>query len=232
MTKPLLLSKSDQQLIAKLNALEPKITSLLEVGCGQGDKLIYLQNEGNISVAGIDVHEPYIKDLQAQGIQAKIDNVNKPLPYPDKSFDWVLLGKVLHHLPRPQQAIKEAARVAQQGIIVTEPWFDKTIVSQQLSAELSAFFLKLEQGLGYFHRLGLTAGEVIALLDIDITQLDIEYQVALEELDLEAYFAERMPYIKQLTPHHYLTWELAQLKAKLKDHFLTQPGQLIMFIRF
>jgi SAM-dependent methyltransferase len=42
------------------------------------------------------------------------------LPFPDNSFDVVLLLTVLHHIPRPDDTLAEARRVAQRIIIIED----------------------------------------------------------------------------------------------------------------
>ena len=43
------------------------------------------------------------------------------LPFKSESFDFVFVHDGLHHLPEPEKAIKEMARVARKGIFFTEP---------------------------------------------------------------------------------------------------------------
>jgi SAM-dependent methyltransferase len=43
------------------------------------------------------------------------------LPFPDRSFDSVLLFEVLEHLPDPGGVLREARRVARKNVILTTP---------------------------------------------------------------------------------------------------------------
>lgn len=43
------------------------------------------------------------------------------LPFPDQSFDTVVMGEVLEHLGMPLTALEEASRIARQRIVVTVP---------------------------------------------------------------------------------------------------------------
>jgi SAM-dependent methyltransferase len=43
------------------------------------------------------------------------------LPFRDESFDYAFVHDGLHHLPKPELAISEMARVARRGIVITEP---------------------------------------------------------------------------------------------------------------
>jgi SAM-dependent methyltransferase len=43
------------------------------------------------------------------------------LPFPDRSFDTVLLFEVLEHLPDPDPVIHEARRLARENVLITTP---------------------------------------------------------------------------------------------------------------
>ena len=64
------------------------------------------------------------KQLSKAGIdfQTKLFN-NLPLPFPDKEFEAIFCFETIEHFPRPDQLIKEIARVARNGaeIIITTP---------------------------------------------------------------------------------------------------------------
>jgi SAM-dependent methyltransferase len=44
-----------------------------------------------------------------------------PLPFPDKSFDTVLLFEVIEHVPPIETILREAFRVARKNVLVTVP---------------------------------------------------------------------------------------------------------------
>jgi SAM-dependent methyltransferase len=100
--------------------------TLLEVGCGPGGNLAYLQGRNCKKIAGVDISGVMVdiarKLLLAKNITVeKIDGVH--LPYEDKSFDILLTSTVLQHitdediLMRLSNSIK---RVAGSKIILFE----------------------------------------------------------------------------------------------------------------
>jgi ubiquinone/menaquinone biosynthesis C-methylase UbiE len=224
------LSTLERALIDRIRLLRPKVKSLLEVGCGEGNKLVYLKKNTDIKVSGIDIYPPFVATLNQSGITTILGNAVH-LPYKDSAFDWLLIANSIHHIPNPEAALSEAIRVAAAGVIIVEPWFDNSLYSQQLTAELAAYYIKLQQSLGYFHRSGLNAGEIINLINCEISNIKIFYELFPEELDLEESLKVQDKHIEKLPENHYLLWELKQIKQKLRDKFLSKPGQLVLIIR-
>ena len=99
-------------LAAQLSALIPPGVRILDVGCGDGviDELISSQRP-DVSIHGIDVlvrKNTHIPVKQFDGTT---------IPFPDASFDAVMLIDVLHHTADPILMIKEAQRVAHTLLI-------------------------------------------------------------------------------------------------------------------
>lgn len=100
--------------------------SLLDIGCGDGTDMEIFSKELGLDVHGMDVYEhPNIKNL---GIKFSMGSVLE-LPFENKSFDYVFLHDVLHHVDEENQSyekhvqgLKEAKRVVKPGghIIVVE----------------------------------------------------------------------------------------------------------------
>jgi ubiquinone/menaquinone biosynthesis C-methylase UbiE len=113
-----------------------KAESVLDVGTGSGLFAEAFEKKG-LKVAGIDISEEMIqavKDFVEKGefLTAPAEKI----PYPDKSFDLVFLGHVLHEANDMVKALEEAKRVAKLRIAVLE-WP----------------YLKEEIGPPFYHRL-------------------------------------------------------------------------------
>lgn len=89
----------------------------LDIGCGNGKSTAHLLEQG-CEVTGIDVSETAVRVCQERFPSARfvVADASK-LPFPDGSFDLVLLVHVLEHLDAPsrQQAMLEAWRVLAEG---------------------------------------------------------------------------------------------------------------------
>lgn len=71
-----------------------------------------------IDSEGVVFAKKYITERQLDGqIEAKIEDVAEPLPYPDAHFDYIYARLVLHYLPKNKlvQALDELYRVLKQG---------------------------------------------------------------------------------------------------------------------
>ena len=91
---------------------------ILDLGCGYGAYSLALLKEGR-SCVGCDVNLQYVKTAAASGLPAVV--ALHPLPFPDKSFDTVLLFEVIEHVPPIEAILKEAFRVARKNVLVTVP---------------------------------------------------------------------------------------------------------------
>lgn len=93
---------------------------VLEVACGSGQGLGYLARKAKRVVGG-DYDEKIVKcaqDYFKDRIEIRqIDAHN--LPFPDKSFDVVILYEAIYYLKEPEQFVSEARRVLREnGILI------------------------------------------------------------------------------------------------------------------
>lgn len=88
--------------------------SVLDVGCGTGLLSAHVQEMYGVRVCGVDV----IDSRQAQVPFQTFDGT--AIPFPDKSFDHLVLSEVLHHSHNPMALVRECVRVARRRIIVFE----------------------------------------------------------------------------------------------------------------
>lgn len=107
--------------------------SVLDVGCGTGLLSVYLRDLYGVVPTGIDV-----KDFRTTDIAfAEFDGTS--IPFPDKSFDHVILSEVLHHSHDPVGLIAACHRVARRRIIVFEDMPEGLAGKLALQAHVQAF---------------------------------------------------------------------------------------------
>ena len=112
-------------LLSKLG-IDLKNTTILNCGCGGGFEAQFLANKGAL-VVGFDISQLRV---EAAATRFNLSNLSglfyrgdaSILPFPDNSFDLVLYHDSLHHIPIEEipVAIREAARVAQIGVVLLE----------------------------------------------------------------------------------------------------------------
>ncbi len=104
-----------------LDGLQP--TRVLEVGAGEGEILERLATRFPAStVQGIDLPDD---DLAAEwtrrGVTAEFGDATA-LRFADAEFDLLLAIEVLEHIPRPERALREMARVVQGTVVFSVPF--------------------------------------------------------------------------------------------------------------
>ena len=104
--------------------------TVLDAGCGEGFVAADLRRRrSGLEITGVDADEAAISYARRHfGDVAAFDTGDLyALPFADRSFDVAVCSEVLEHLDRPAQAVRELARVARLGVVVSvprEPAFD------------------------------------------------------------------------------------------------------------
>lgn len=92
--------------------------SILDLGCGYGAYSLALAAEGYRCV-GCDINPAYLAAAKALGLPAVA--ADSALPFPDRSFDTVVLFEVIEHVAQIDCVLKEAFRVARRNVLITVP---------------------------------------------------------------------------------------------------------------
>jgi SAM-dependent methyltransferase len=97
---------------AAVAELDP--TTVLEVGCGEGELAARMTQELEASVVAVDQSPRMVELTRARGVDGRIADVQR-LPFPDASFDVVLAAWMLYHVPDLPRALSEISRVLRPG---------------------------------------------------------------------------------------------------------------------
>ena len=118
-------------------------SSLLDVGCGRGFLLDRLDERGVRGLVGVDV----FSDVSSSRWTYLEGDVTVRLPVPDASFDVVVAGEIIEHVPNPDRVLREVRRVLVPGgaLVVSTPnlvsWANRVLVPlgiQPLATETSS----------------------------------------------------------------------------------------------
>lgn len=94
--------------------LYPRLTRylvgrVLDVGCGIGDFVGFRSD-----TVGVDVNPHAVEWCLQQGLECKLMETDS-LPFPNSSFDGIVLDNVLEHLTAPEPLLSEIRRVLVSG---------------------------------------------------------------------------------------------------------------------
>lgn len=119
-SEPRYRSEADRETHLMLSMLQPsREESVLEIGCGTGDRLRPLLDIG-VSVTGIDP-SPYMLDISFKKLGQRVElyrGYAEDLPFDDNSFNHAFFMTSLEFVENPQKAIEEACRVAKDRLFL------------------------------------------------------------------------------------------------------------------
>ena len=119
----------DLQIIASW--IEPEST-VLDLGCGEGELLFYLKTHKQVTGTGIEQDEAKVSQSIEKGLSVLQGDINEDVfDYPDGAFDYVILSQTLQQVYEPEELIQSLLRIGKRGI-VSFPNFSHWSVRLQL----------------------------------------------------------------------------------------------------
>ena len=101
-----------------LARLVPEGSRVLDLGCGDGAMLDYLQRHRGCSGYGIEISDANVLACVQRGVDVVQLNLDEGLTlFDDASFDVVLQLDTLQHLRNAKSMLRETARVGRTGIV-------------------------------------------------------------------------------------------------------------------
>lgn len=109
---------SDLATLQAIARLVPEGARVLDLGCGDGAMLDYLQRNKGCSGYGIEIADDNVLACVRRGVNVIQLNLDEGLAmFGDNSFDVVLQIDTLQHLRNAEVMLRETARVGQSGIV-------------------------------------------------------------------------------------------------------------------
>ena len=106
---------ANQKAIAQL---VPRGARVLDLGCGDGAMLDYLQRERGCTGYGVEIADANVLSCVKRGVNVLQLNLDEGLAmFDDASFDVVLQIDTLQHLRNAEVMLRETVRVGRVGIV-------------------------------------------------------------------------------------------------------------------
>jgi len=99
------------------NWIKPE-SKILDLGCGDGALLKFLQQERNIFGYGVEIDDDNVLSCLKNGINVIQSDLESGLSgFVDDSFDYVILSQTLQAMKHTEKIIREMLRVGREGIV-------------------------------------------------------------------------------------------------------------------
>lgn len=109
---------TDIHTLHAIASLVPPGSRVLDLGCGDGAMLDYLQRERACSGYGVELDDANVLACVKRGVNVLQLNLDQGLTvFEDASFDVVLQIDTLQHLRNAETMLRETARVGRVGIV-------------------------------------------------------------------------------------------------------------------
>ena len=107
--------KSEYKIIANIITENSRV---LDVGCDDGSLMEFLKKDKNVDIRGIEISKEKVQTCISKGLTVIEGDAEFDLKqFPDKSFDYVVLGQTLQAFINPEIVIKELLRVGNKAIV-------------------------------------------------------------------------------------------------------------------
>ena len=109
---------SEESTMEALARLVPQGSRVLDLGCGNGAMLSYLQRERGCTGYGVEYADANVLACVRRGVNVLQLNLEDGLAiFEDNSFDVVLQIDTLQHLRNAETMLRETARIGRAGIV-------------------------------------------------------------------------------------------------------------------
>lgn len=113
-------ARTDHRIIAEMVEDRARV---LDIGCGNGELLMLLQQERSADARGIELSQAGVNLCVAKGLSVIQGDADRDLvSYPDRAFDYAILSQTIQATRNPKHVLTELLRISEH-VIVSFPNF-------------------------------------------------------------------------------------------------------------
>lgn len=205
--------------------------SVLDIGCGEG-AFVRRALERGIRAAGVDPNSERVAACRAASLDVREASAES-LPFPDANFAWAVCARSAHHFADLAAGLAEAARVAQRGIFIFDPWFDETIPSQAAAAAIERWEKRVSMASGHVNNGPLSANDFLRALPKGREHtVEIAHRLNLTSVTLEELATETEHALEHGGGSAALRAERDALLFNARATGCTKAGAIFVVVRF
>lgn len=109
------------KLTQRISPLLDEVTSILDVGTGDGHLAHHLIHSSGCSIVGLDVCLQPHSYIEVHPYDGRV------FPFKDNSFDCVMMVDMLHHTTNINEMVSEACRVARRFVLIKDHYWNNRL---------------------------------------------------------------------------------------------------------
>ncbi len=110
-----IFGRRDYAIIGEL--VEPA-TSVLDLGCGEGELLAWLKENKDVDGRGVELTTTRVQKAIARGVSVYQGDLESAVDdYPDQVFDYVILSQTLPETRAPRRVVAGMLRVGKRAVV-------------------------------------------------------------------------------------------------------------------
>ena len=107
--------KPEYQIISNIITENSRV---LDVGCNDGTLMEFLKQNKDVDIRGIEISKEKVQICVSKGLTVIEGNAELDLKqFPNKSFDYVVLGQTLQAFVNPEIVLKDLLRVGKKAVV-------------------------------------------------------------------------------------------------------------------
>jgi methionine biosynthesis protein MetW len=107
--------RADLALVGELITPGAKV---LDIGCGDGALLKFLETTKGVDGRGIEISQKGVNECVARGLSVIQGDADRDLiHYPDNAFDFVILSQTLQATYRPREVVEQMMRIGARAVV-------------------------------------------------------------------------------------------------------------------